>query len=131
MPVTINIMQDKKNITLVDDDEAVCHALSVYLEKSGYRVKIFHSAEELLEAYDGETEGILLLDHWLKGKTGLELQGELIRRGIALPLIFITGHWDDEICVEAIRSGAIDCLKKPFSNADLLKNVSKAFSAVA
>ena len=117
----------KRNITLVDDDEAVCHALSVFLEKNGYRVKIFHSAEEFLGKQNGATKGILLLDQQLKEMSGLELQDELTRRGTDLPLIIITGHWDDDICVEAIKSGAMDCLKKPFSNDVLLESVSKAF----
>ena len=121
-------MQVNNNITLVDDDEAVCHVLSVLLEDNGYRVGVYHSAETCLEAEKDATEGIMLLDQYLKGMTGLELQAELKRRGIAVPIILMAGLGDDQVCVEAVKAGAVACLKKPFTNADLLESVTKAFS---
>jgi FixJ family two-component response regulator len=117
-----------RTIFLVDDDAAVCHALSEFLEASGYRVKTFPSAEAFLEKAETMMEGIMLLDHCMKGLTGLELQAELIRRGITLPIIFITGYMDEQIYAEAIKAGAINFLQKPFSNEDLLESIGVAFS---
>jgi FixJ family two-component response regulator len=121
-------MRANRNIFLVDDDAAVCHALSVFLEASGYGVKAFPSAEAFLEAVEGPVEGIMLLDQRMTGMSGLELQAELARRGIDLPIIFITGHGDVRMSVKAVKAGAIDFLEKPFSNEDLLASISEAFA---
>jgi len=121
-------MQKDRTIFLVDDDAAVCHALSVFLEASGYGVKMFPSAEAFLEYAGSPVDGILLLDQRMTGMTGLELQAELARRGINLPIIFISGHGDVRMSVKAVKAGAIDFLEKPFSNEDLLASVKEAFS---
>ena len=124
-------MPIKRTIFLVDDDEAICHALSVLLEASGFNVMTFPSAEAFLEIEEGAMEGIMLLDQCMRGMTGLELQAELTRRGSALPIIFITGHMDEQIYAEAIKAGAINFLQKPFSNDELLESISEAFSRAA
>jgi two-component system response regulator FixJ len=121
-------MQKNRTVFLVDDDAAVCHALSVFLEASGYGVKTFPSAEAFLEDAGSTVEGIMLLDQRMTGMTGLELQTELGRRGIELPIIFITGHGDVRMSVKAVRAGAINFLEKPFSNEDLLASIGEAFS---
>jgi two-component system response regulator FixJ len=121
-------MRVNKNIFLVDDDAAVCHALSVFLESSGYSVKSFPSAEAFLEEADGAVESVMLLDQRMTGMSGLELQAELARRGIALPVIFITGHGDVQMSVKAIKAGAIDFHEKPFNNEDLLASIREAFA---
>jgi len=121
-------MHVNKTIFLVDDNEAICNALSMLLEGHGYRVMTYQSAELYLEVVKDETEGVLLLDQRLIGMTGLELQAELTRRSIVTPIIFITGHLDNQICAEAVKAGAINCLFKPFSTDDLLESVTKAFS---
>ena len=121
-------MPVKKNIFLVDDDTAVCHALSLSLETSGYNVKTFLSAEAFLEEAEGELEGIMLLDQRMTGMSGLELQAELARHGIDLPIIFITGHGDVQMSVKAVKAGAIDFLEKPFSDEDLIASIREAFS---
>jgi len=112
----------------VDDEAAVCHSLSVFLEGYGYRVRAYHSAETYLEMEGGDAEGIMLLDQCMPGMTGLELQAELTRRGITLPIIFITGLVDEQIYMEAIKAGAVNFLDKPFSNEYLLESISEAFS---
>ena len=117
-----------KQVYLVDDDAAVCHALSVFLEASGYRVSTFSCAEDFLEAVDETMEGIMLLDQRMTGMTGLELQAELGNRGVELPVIFITGHGDVRMSVKAIKAGAVNFLEKPFSNEELLKMVQEAFA---
>lgn len=121
-------MRVSRNIILVDDEVAVCHALSVFLEISGYHVRAYHSAEAYLDMDDGETEGIMLLDQCMAGMSGLELQAELTRRDISIPIIFITGHMDEQIYDEAVKAGAIDILNKPFRNERLLESISEAFS---
>jgi len=122
-------MRVSRVLYLVDDDAAVCHALSVFLEASGYRVKIFSSAEAFLESVTGSVvEGVMLLDQRMTGLTGLELQEELARRGIEIPIIFITGHGDVRMSVMAVKAGAIDFLEKPFSNEDLLASIREAFA---
>ena len=122
-------MRKNRTVLLVDDDAAVCHALSVFLETSGYGVKTFLSAEAFLEDAAGSTvDGIMLLDQRMTGMSGLELQAELGKRGIELPIIFITGHGDVRMSVKAVRAGAINFLEKPFSNEDLLASIKEAFS---
>ena len=121
-------MQKNRTIFLVDDDAAVCHALSVFLEASGYGVKTFPSAEAFLEATGSTVDGIMLLDQRMTGMTGLELQAKLVKCGIDLPIIFITGHGDVRMSVQAVKAGAIDFLEKPFSNEDLLASIKEAFS---
>jgi RNA polymerase sigma factor (sigma-70 family) len=120
-------MPVNRTIYLVDDDVAVCHALSVFLEASGYHVRTFHSAESFLQETQGVLEGIVLLDQRMTGMSGLELQTELDRRGIKLAIIFITGHGDVQMSVKAVKAGAIDFLEKPFSNEDLLVSIREAF----
>jgi two-component system response regulator FixJ len=121
-------MKKNRNVLLVDDDAAVCHALSVFLETSGYGVKTFLSAEAFLEDAGSGVEGIMLLDQRMTGMSGLELQEELSKRGIDLPIIFITGHGDVQMSVKAVKAGAINFLEKPFSNEDLLASIKEAFS---
>jgi FixJ family two-component response regulator len=121
-------MPVNRTIFLVDDDEAVCHALSVLLESSGFNVMTFLCAETFLEMEEGAMEGILLLDQHMKGMTGLELQAELTRRGIVIPIVFITGLMDEQIYAGAVKAGAIKFLEKPFSSEDLLQSINEAFS---
>ena len=127
MAVVIDAMRTNKNILLVDNDAAVCSALSGFLELSGYSVMSFPSAESFLEETDAMVEGVMLLDLRMTGMSGMELQSELRKRGIDLPIIFITGHGDVQISVKAIKAGAIDFLEKPFSNEALLASISEAF----
>jgi two-component system, LuxR family, response regulator FixJ len=122
-------MRVNKNIFLVDDDETVCHVLSVFLESSGYSVRSFFSAETFLEETEDAAEGVILLDqHMTEGMSGLELQAELARHGIALPIIFITGQGDVQLSVKAMKAGAIDFLEKPLNNKDLLASIREAFA---
>jgi FixJ family two-component response regulator len=120
--------QVNKTIFLVDDDVAVSHALTIFLEASGYHVRTYHSAKTFLEEVEITTEGIILLDLCMNGISGLELQAELSKRGILLPIIFITGRGDMQTSVKAIKGGAIDFLEKPLNYKKLLKSIREAFS---
>ncbi len=121
-------MRVNKTIFLVDDDAAVTCALSGFLENSGYSVKSFPSAEAFLEETDDRAAGVLLLDQRMTGMSGMELQAELPRRGIDLPIIFISGHADVQMSVKAVKAGAIDFLEKPFTNEALLASIREALS---
>ena len=123
----IDSMAIKRHVFLVDDDMAVCHALSVFLQSCGYLVRTFSSAEAFLSGAAGVRDGVMLLDQRMTGMSGLELQQELGRRHIDLPIIFITGHGDVQMSVKAVKAGAIDFLEKPFSNEALLASIREAF----
>jgi FixJ family two-component response regulator len=124
-------MSALKQVYLVDDDAAVCHALSVFLETCGYLVRIFSCAEDFLSAAAENMQGVMLLDQRMTGMTGLELQAELGSRGVELPIIFITGHGDVRMSVQAIKAGAVNFLEKPFSNTELLSVLQEAFNCAA
>jgi len=119
-------MPIKRPIFLVDDDESVCNALSMFLGSSGHSVRSFHSAETFLEETEDAAEGVMLLDQHMTGMSGLELQTELAKRDIALPIIFITGDGDVQMSVKAIKAGAIDFLEKPLNSEDLLASIREA-----
>ena len=121
-------MSRLNQVYLVDDDAAVCHALSVFLRASGYRVSEFSCAEDFLAAADAAMQGVMLLDQRMTGMSGLELQTELRSRGVELSIIFITGHGDVRMSVKAIKAGAVNFLEKPFSNDELLIVLREAFA---
>lgn len=121
-------MKVSKTIYLVDNDASERHTLSVFLESCGYSVRSFPSAESFLAETEYLAVGVMLLDQHLPGMSGLDLQAELSRRGIKLPIIFITGHGDMQMSVKAIKAGAINFLEKPFNTEDLLKSIGEAFS---
>ena len=120
-------------VNLVDDDEALRDSLRWLLESAGHVVVAHASAEAFLSAYRLEQPGCLLLDIRMSGMSGLELQDELIRRGIAIPIIFITGHGDVPTAVSAVKKGAVEFLEKPFNDQVLLGpvNTALAFDAEA
>ena len=118
------------NIYLVDDDEAVRHAVNTLLTTSGYTVRGFGSAELFLEAVDLSESGVLLLDQRMNGMSGLELQKEIRIRGSDMPIIFITGHGDIPMSVIAMRSGAVTVLEKPFNNRQLIEFIEEALATI-
>lgn len=114
--------EEQAVVYVVDDDEAVRDSLRWLLEANGFRVQVFASAEEFLNAdRPGRIDrpGCLLLDVRMPGMSGLQLHDELLRRGSTLPLIFITGHGDVSMAVSSMKKGAVDFLEKPFSDEEL------------
>jgi len=107
-------------IYVVDDDDAFRDSLRWLLESAGYRVALFASAEKFLSSYRAGSGACLLLDVRMPGISGLELQAELNRRGDGTPIIFLTGHGDVPMAVEAVKNGAFDFIQKPFVNSRLL-----------
>lgn len=115
-----------ERIFLVDDDPDVGDAVSLLLATSGYRVEALESAEALLARITPADRGCLLLDVRLPGMSGLALQHALYERGIRLPIVFISGHGDIPMAVEAVNSGAMDFLEKPFDDDALLARIDRA-----
>ena len=119
---------DDALIYVVDDDEAVRDSLTMLLRAVGLPGKAFSSAAAFLESYDPEQHGCLVADIRMPGMSGLELQDELNRRGAPIPLVFITGHGDVPMAVDAMKSGALDFIEKPFRDQDLLDRVHQALA---
>ena len=113
-------------VYVVDDDEAMRDSLRWLLESAGYRVSSYSTAERFLAGYRRDHASCLVLDVRLTGVTGLELQQELNRRGESLPIIFITGHGDVPMAVEAVKNGAFHFLEKPFKDAQILHLIEQA-----
>jgi FixJ family two-component response regulator len=117
---------DVATVFVVDDDEAVRGSLKLLLKALSLPVQAYASAPEFLAAFDPSRSGCLVLDIRMPGMSGLELQEELNSRGAMLPIIFITGHGDVPMAVEAMQRGAMDFLQKPFRDQDLLDRINKA-----
>jgi RNA polymerase sigma factor (sigma-70 family) len=113
-------------VYLVDDEFSVRDSLTLVIEATGQAVRSFASAEAFINNYDSKQPGCLLLDVRMPGMNGLELQDELVRRGIAIPIIFISGHAGVSDSAKAFRAGAVDFLEKPFDNELLLERIEEA-----
>ena len=119
-------MDEPALVYIVDDDRGVRDSLSLLLKSVGIENRSFESAAEFLEGYEPDRIGCLVADIRMPGMSGLELQQELNRRQMALPLIFITGHGDVPMAVGAMKLGAMDFLTKPFRDQELLDRVDAA-----
>jgi FixJ family two-component response regulator len=115
-------------VFVVDDDESVRSSLRFLLRSTSIESRAFGSAQEFLEAYDPTQPGCLVLDVRMPGMSGLELQQELNLRGAIIPVIFITGHGDIPMAVDAMQQGAHDFLQKPFRDEDLIARVRRALA---
>ena len=110
----------KGTVYVVDDDEAVRDSLQWLLEGKDYRVRCFESAEAFLIRLDAREVACLIADIRMGGMTGLELQDRLLERKSPLPIVFITGHGDVPMAVDAMKKGAVDFIQKPFKEDELL-----------
>jgi len=111
---------------VVDDDAAMRRSLAYLFESAGWRVASFESAHDFLDRYDGHVPGCLVLDVRMPLMSGLELQQTLKDHGINLPVIFLTGHGDLAMAVQAMKTGACDFLEKPCKDQVLLDAVTRA-----
>ena len=118
----------KPTIMVVDDDSGVRNAMRILLKSVGLESVLYSSAQEFLAAYQPSQPGCLLLDIRMPGMSGLELQQQLNLRGAVIPVIFMTGHGDVPMAVEAMQHGAFDFLQKPFRDQDLLDRIQKAIA---
>jgi FixJ family two-component response regulator len=107
-------------VFVIDDDPSIRDALEDLLGSAGLEVQSFGSAQEFRRSKRPDAPGCLVLDIKMPGESGLELQRELAGSNIELPIIFITGHGDIPMSVQAMKAGAIDFLTKPFRDQDLL-----------
>ena len=119
-------MQSEPTVFVVDDDEAVRQSLQLLAESVGYPVRAFGSAAEFLESYRPDQPGCLVLDIRMRGMSGLELQDWLAAQGLSLPIIFVTGHGDIPMAVQAMRAGAVDFIEKPYRDQELLDRIQQA-----
>jgi FixJ family two-component response regulator len=115
-----------QTVFVVDDDDAVRDSLRMLLKSAGVHAETCASAQEFLSSYDASQPGCLVLDVRMPGMSGLEMQHELNLRGVTMPVIFITGHGDIPMAVEAMQHGAFDFLQKPFRDQELLDRVQRA-----
>lgn len=113
-------------VHIVDDEESIRDSIALLLKSAGLRTRQYRDAHEFLATYRSDGPGCLILDVRMPRMTGMELQQELNRRGWALPIIFITGHGDVPMAVEAMREGAVDFLQKPFNGDTLIERATRA-----
>jgi two-component system, LuxR family, response regulator FixJ len=121
-----NSMNVRPSIFVVDDDSAVRDSLKLLLRSVGQAVETYGSGQEFLDGYNDDRAGCLVLDIRMPGMSGLELQQKLNERHSILPIIFITGHGDVPMAVEAMQAGAVDFIQKPFRDQDLIDRINQA-----
>ncbi|MBT8141535.1 MAG: response regulator transcription factor [Gammaproteobacteria bacterium] len=121
-------MSEEQFVYVVDDDDAVRDALGMLLESVDIPHQTYNNGLEFLETYDSSLRGCAVVDIRMPGMNGLELQKQLNLKHSTLPIIFITGHGDIPMAVEAIRNGAIDFMRKPIREQDLLDRIQEALS---
>ena len=113
-------------VAVVDDDESVRESLPDLLREFGFAARTFSSAAEFLSSESiGQTK-CLILDIFMPGMTGLDLQRELRLRGQQIPIIFMTAHKNETLRPQVLEQGAVECLFKPFSDTALLEPLNKA-----
>src|SRR5579871_4872807 len=113
-------------VYVVDDDDGMRRALGALLGSVGYRTELFARPGEFLAQFQSDTPGCLVLDIRMPEMSGLELQQRLNRAGAMLPVIFITGHGDVPMAVQAMKEGAFQFLQKPFRDQELLDHINHA-----
>jgi FixJ family two-component response regulator len=113
-------------VFVIDDDATIRESLKNLLRSVGLPVEAFASAQEFLRAKRPDVPGCLVLDVRLKGLSGLDLQKRMAEAGVEIPIIFITGHGDIPMTVQAMKAGAVEFLTKPFRDQDLLDAIHQA-----
>jgi FixJ family two-component response regulator len=113
-------------ICVVDDDASIRQSLRGLLHSIGFTVETFASAQAFLDSECLTSTACLILDVRMPGMRGPDLQRELARRGIDVPIVFITAHGDEEVRPRVLSEGAVACLLKPFSEAALLDAIRTA-----
>jgi len=115
-------------VFVVDDDEPVRDAIAMLLDTVDLPYETFASAQAFLSTYDKARTGCLVLDIRMPGMSGLELQEHLQRIHAPIPIVFITGHGDIPMAVEAMKRGAVDFIRKPFRDQELLDRIQEALT---
>ncbi|MEE9148371.1 MAG: response regulator, partial [Candidatus Tectomicrobia bacterium] len=126
MSIRRNPAEDNPTVFVVDDDESVLRALKRLFRSVELEVDAFSSAQDFLDAQLPDRPACLVVDVRMPGSSGLDLQDALADRGVAIPIIFITGHGNVPMSVRAMKAGAVDFLEKPFEDQQLLDVVQHA-----
>jgi len=113
-------------IAVVDDDASLREALRGLLRSAGFHAEVFASAEEFLRSGRVRGTACLILDVRMPGMSGVELQERLMASDLAVPIVFISAHGDEEVRALALERGAVDFLQKPFSDDALLTAIARA-----
>jgi FixJ family two-component response regulator len=116
-------------VFIVDDDAAIRQAMQLLFRSVNLPAETFASGDEFLANFDPARPGCLVLDIRMPGLGGMDLQERLLQRGSTLPIIFVTGHADVPMAVEAMQNGAFDFIQKPFRDQDLLERVGAGLAA--
>jgi RNA polymerase sigma factor (sigma-70 family) len=120
------VTTEQPRVWVVDDESDVLEGLTLLLRSADYPVVPCRGGRELLDRLDEESTGCIVLDLRMPDMGGLEVQRELGRRGCRIPVVFLSGHGDIPIAVEAIRAGAVDFLEKPVRDTQLFASVERA-----
>ena len=115
-------------VFVIDDDASVRDSIALMLSLAGYRTSVFADAEAFLAAWREEWSGCVVADVRLPGSSGVELQEDIRKRGMALPFVIITAHGDVPTARKAFRLQAVDFLEKPFNHAQLCAAIETAFA---
>ena len=113
-------------VFIIECDSSVCASLRTVLAATGLNVETFESAQAFLDGFDVDRAGCLVLDIRLPGMGAVQLQQHLTAIRAIVPIVFITGHGDVPLAVEAMQNGAVDFVQKPFNDVDLIKRVGRA-----
>ena len=119
---------DATTVHIVDDDDAVRDSLAMLMQSVGIDARQYASATEFLDTNPADNPGCVILDVRMPGLSGLQLFKEMNRRRMSWPVLFITGHGDVPMAVEAMRDGAFDFIQKPFRENELLERVQQAIA---
>lgn len=119
---------NEQRIHIIDDDEGIRQGLNLLFETVGLPCQLYNSANDFLVQYNSDLRGCLIVDIRMPGISGLELQEKLIEMESTLPIIFISGHGDIPMAVEAMRHGALDFIRKPFREQDILDRINEALT---
>jgi two-component system, LuxR family, response regulator FixJ len=120
-------MPAEKLVHIVDDDDSVRRSAAFMLKHAGYRVESHISGVEFLKEARSAERGCVLLDVRMPEMDGLEVQQEMAKRGIDLPVVVLTGHGDIAVAVKAMRAGAVNFIEKPYEKEALLRAIEEAF----
>jgi two-component system, LuxR family, response regulator FixJ len=121
-------MADDKIVHVIDDDESVRRSVAFMLGHEGYKILSYASGVEFLKVAKNLERGAVLLDIRMPEMDGLEVQDELTKRGIDMPVIILTGHGDVGLAVKAMRAGSVNFIEKPYEKAILLSALDEAFA---
>lgn len=119
-------MNNSQTVHIVDDDSDVADSMSMLLESTGLRTQQYHSAEEFMRGGVAQLVGCLILDVRMPDMNGLELQQEIKLCNTNLPVVFVTGHGDVPMAVQAMKNGALEFLQKPFREQEFIDCVNRA-----